>query len=301
MLLDLPPRYMWGWGVGLSGYCGSASVQSIGIFYGNWLSQDAVRGSTGSTQASNELSLGAGGCCATVDVLRRLGMNATQWPFATAARPQAPAFLRWLAAAAAADEPAIFGVFMKTETASDFDHIVPFRGFDASGSLVFNDLQSNLSTRVRPASFTSSRELCAAALPWPERFAYCLPEDTDYGLRVHGNADPQGALLPARLALASWSEPDYSQEDQRHEQPTALTATLTTWRLEPGATYARLRFEGAAPASERNFLSAPDVVQRTNFVARGTHQSWQVELASNSTVFFRVVRRPTPLIAASLS
>ena len=38
VLLDVPPRYMWGWGKGLRGYCGETSYQSFGIFYGNWVS-----------------------------------------------------------------------------------------------------------------------------------------------------------------------------------------------------------------------------------------------------------------------
>ena len=52
--LDLPPRHMWGWSppggrapATASGYCGSMSLQTVGLYYGNWLSQDAVRGMSG--------------------------------------------------------------------------------------------------------------------------------------------------------------------------------------------------------------------------------------------------------------
>lgn len=27
MILPIPPRYMWGWGPGMSGYCGEMSTQ----------------------------------------------------------------------------------------------------------------------------------------------------------------------------------------------------------------------------------------------------------------------------------
>ena len=39
-ILDIPPRFMWGWGSSEdSGYCGSASTQTMGLFYGNWISE----------------------------------------------------------------------------------------------------------------------------------------------------------------------------------------------------------------------------------------------------------------------
>lgn len=54
-LLDLPPRYMWGWGPGLSGYCGSVSLQTAAIYHGNWLTEDAIRGTSGAHDARHEL------------------------------------------------------------------------------------------------------------------------------------------------------------------------------------------------------------------------------------------------------
>jgi hypothetical protein len=83
-MMDVPPRYMWGWGPGLSGmcvcalmqqlmvhcfgqiffcaqvihfvlssflfticmcfsgYCGETSIQSAGLFFGNWISEERV-------------------------------------------------------------------------------------------------------------------------------------------------------------------------------------------------------------------------------------------------------------------
>lgn len=290
MLLDVPPRRMWGWGPGLSGFCGSASIQTVGIYYGNWLSQNAVRALTGSTDAAHQVMLGSGGCCAAVHILRKLRLNVTQWPYGTAALPQAPAFLRWLAESAIMAQPVIFAVYMKTESNDRFDHIVPFVGFDEVRRLVFNDLHSNSSLRVSPASFISSRALCRASLPWPERFAYCLPMDTNYGIRVHGNMDENGELLPARLSMDDWSEPDYSLEDQRHEQPSMLTATLTASGLVPGVMYTRLCFNNVLTLPTHGFFSSSGTAERTDFMATCTVHSWRVRFASNSTTFFRVVR-----------
>ena len=56
-LLDLPPRYMWGWGPGVSGYCGSATLQTMGLFFGNFWTEDAIRGTSGGHNAKHELLL----------------------------------------------------------------------------------------------------------------------------------------------------------------------------------------------------------------------------------------------------
>ena len=173
MTLDIPPRYMWGWGPKVSGFCGSATVQTTAIYYGNWLSQDLVRGMTGGHDGLHELMLGRGGCCSTVDIMQKFSLAVEQWPFWTAKKPQSPAFVRWLADAAAAGHPVSFGVYMQTEDNPEFDHIVPLVGFDDAQRLLFNDLHANVSMRETLSSFISTRDACRKALPWAKRFAYC--------------------------------------------------------------------------------------------------------------------------------
>jgi hypothetical protein len=180
-LLDVPPRYMWGWGPGTSGYCGSMTIQSIGIYFGNYVSQDLVRGETGGHDGKHEVLLGRGGCCSAIDIMPKLRLNATQWKYWDEPEPQHAAFLRWMRHAADAGEPVAFGVYMKTESDEDFDHIVPLVGFDDAGRLAFNDLHSNVTLHEDLPAFVSSRERCHAALPWSERFAYCLPSRVNYG------------------------------------------------------------------------------------------------------------------------
>ena len=55
-MLDIPPRYMWGWSPPgpptASGYCGSASVQSTALYFGNWITQMAVRDTSGGHDAA---------------------------------------------------------------------------------------------------------------------------------------------------------------------------------------------------------------------------------------------------------
>ncbi len=45
---------MWGWGPNVKGYCGAESIQSAGIFFGNYFSQEQVRYADG----DNELLIG---------------------------------------------------------------------------------------------------------------------------------------------------------------------------------------------------------------------------------------------------
>ncbi len=50
VILNIPPRQMWGWGAGMNGYCGETSFQSVGIYYGNWYSQERVRYADGNQE-----------------------------------------------------------------------------------------------------------------------------------------------------------------------------------------------------------------------------------------------------------
>jgi hypothetical protein len=279
-LLDVPPRYMWGWGPGVSGYCGSMTIQTTLLYFGSYASQDRVRGQTGGRSGAHEIVLGRSGCCSAIDIMPQLGLNVTQWPYRTEPQPQHLAFLRWMKAGVALGEPTAFGVYMKTEDNPGFDHIVPLVGFagdPAHERLVFNDLHANQSMHAPIATFVASRAACRAALPWSERFAYCLPRDVNFGVRVRGNLDAQGALLPARLLMDEWSEPDYSAEDGKGERPSphpleawaavaamAVRPDSSTWRViaRRRATQATRRGDRRHRAGAGRALRHPRVQQR---------------------------------------
>ena len=299
-ILDVPPRFMWGWGPGVSGYCGSMSIQTMGIYYGSYISQDHVRGMSGGHDGTHEILLGRGGCCAAIDIMPRLGLSVVQWKYWSEPQPQYHAFLDWATQAVDASEPVIFGVYMQTENRSDFDHIVPLVGFDTTASdlspihrVVFNDLHSNVSLHLPITTAVATRAECHATLPWKDRFAYCLPHDVNYGIRVLGNVDDEGELRPARLVMDEWSEPDYSVEDGKGEAPRMLSASLVVSQLNPGVQYALLEFADAALLPRAGFLSnaTGGVVSRVDFTNKsGTIYRHRVHFMSNSTTFYRVVR-----------
>lgn len=291
---------MWGWGRGTSGYCGSASLQTVGLFYGNWLDQDHVRGVTGGHDGAHELMLADGGCCSSVQVARQLHLNVSAWPHATAPQPQARAFVEWMRKAVDAHEPVVFGVYMATEDGAQYDHIVPLTGYELAApdgasppevsALLYNDLHANHALVGNLSSWIHDREGCKRSLPWSERFSYCLPATTAFGYRVHGNHDPKHELLPVRLTMDSWTQPDTSTEDDKHEKPVILSAEIEITHLTAGARFALLQYARAEDVPSHSFLRTGGWLTRTDFVpTMSTHHVQHVRFWSNSTQFFRCV------------
>ena len=298
-LLDMPPRLMWGWEPKVSGYCGSVSVQTAGLYYGNYLSEGKVRGSaSGGVNAAHQLLIGyekdiAVRGASVHDACQALGMNCSMWDYNKEPSPQHAAFVAWVADAIDAGEPVIAGVYWGVEDDDDYDHIVPLVGYERQGggaisALYFNDLHTNATLRGELTTFVQTRRGCDSS----ERFgphSFCLPRATDYGVVVHGNQDTRGELLPLRLSTDLWTEPDYSKEDKQHEAPVSLSATVTASGLSSGSTYALLRFEDFTTVPHEDFLQGP-FASKIEFVAArdGTHNE-RVTFMSNSTTLFRCV------------
>eukprot|EP00947_MAST-08B_sp_MAST-8B-sp1_P000463 g463.t1 len=293
VMLDMPPRFMWGWEPKVSGYCGSVSVQTAAIYHGNWLTEDAIRATSGGRDGKHELLLGFAKDlsikhASVFHACEALAMNCTRWDYHSAPTPQTDAFVAWARAAIDRGLPVIMGVYWGVESNDDYDHIVPLRGYDAT-ALYYNDLHTNATLRgeLGPA-FVRSRAQCVSE----DRFgpqSFCLPSKVNYGVVVHGNNDPRNELQRVRLAMDSWTEPDYSREDAQREAPTLLTALAIVSGVRPGKRYALLRFEDATTVPQHTFLDGP-YTDKTEFVAPagGTYQQ-RVSMMSDSTVFFRCV------------
>ena len=302
-LLDMPPRCMWGWEPKVSGYCGSVSVQTAAIYHGNWLSEDAIRGTSGGHNAKHQLLVvypkdaevkGA----AISSACESLKLNCSMWDYDTEKAPQHAGFLGWAKDHVDAGHPVIMGLYWGVESDADYDHIVPLVGYDtddagADGSnavsaVYFNDLHGNATIRAEARSFVASRKECNKN----QRFgpgSFCLPQKYNYGIAVRGNQDAEGVLLPVRLAMDSWTEPDYSVEDQQHEAPVVMGATVTVSGLTAGMRYALLRFDNPAAVPARAFLAAA-YANKTEFVASGATWTERAQFESNSTTLFRCVQ-----------
>merc|ERR1712216_442456 len=106
-------------------------------------------------------------------------------------------------------EPVITGLYWGVESKLGYDHIVPLVGFDDEAAY-FNDLHSPTTTREKLSSFVKSRKHCHRRSMYGNN-SFCLPYEVDYGISTSGNQDSKGSLLPVKLALSSWTEPDYSR------------------------------------------------------------------------------------------
>ena len=136
-LLNIPSRIMWGWGdSGLSGYCGELSYQSIGLYYGNWVSQQIIRNFAG-----GELLIGQN------DIRAAENMNFIYEAFDQEQdEPQQAAFILWMKENLNDNFPVVAGFFAEGFTSEEFDHIMPIIGYDTSvdGAMYYSSLYDNL-------------------------------------------------------------------------------------------------------------------------------------------------------------
>jgi len=142
--LDLPARYMWGWGPGDHGFCGSMSIQTMNLYYGNWISQGLVRASVGNKEIIPSLNM--------EQAMTKLKMVFEPWDSDKEKAPQHEAYWKWVKNHLKNGVPVIGTVYEKTKGArSDLDHIIPFVGYYSENGLeysendkiYYNDLYSN--------------------------------------------------------------------------------------------------------------------------------------------------------------
>ena len=82
--LNLPARRQWGAeDPGVSGFCGSASLQTAALKFGNWYSQEMIRRTSGGVGSSNQLLLGDPNCasCAMKHAARALLLDTESWGY----------------------------------------------------------------------------------------------------------------------------------------------------------------------------------------------------------------------------
>merc|ERR1711884_890053 len=122
--MDLPARFMWGWGH--TGFCGSMSIQTMNLYYGNYVSQGLVRASVG-----NKEIIPAQNMEKAMSILK---MRFEPWDY-TQKAPHYKQYWEWTKYSIKQGIPVIGTVYEKTTKVMrypQFDHIVPFIGFSES-------------------------------------------------------------------------------------------------------------------------------------------------------------------------
>jgi hypothetical protein len=290
VLLNIPPREMWGWFDNVDGYCGECSFQSVALYYGNYVSQEEVRYADG----NEELLVAVNDETAA----KALRLDYEEWNY-NQKTPQSTAFLAWVKKNIDAGVPVISGWYIREKSGtgdSDYDHIMPIVGYESSGNSVsgiyHNDLYLQSHTYTSYAELFATRKGCSQSSAPKRPYDYCLPTDVDYGMAVFGNTDPNDETYHTILQVSSWTEPDWGEEDDIHDKPTTIKVSATVYGLTAGVKYVILRFDDAKslPKANTSFLKGSWSTQYP-FTATGTTYSYAnfSTIQSDGTYFFRTV------------
>jgi hypothetical protein len=284
--LDLPARIEWNSGVG---FCGEASIQTIALYYGAWLSQAKIR-----TIAGAPIVFGTG----SESVLTTLHFHFETWDFLGATNPQFQDFMVWTKSYLVRGIPTIFATYVADHdhVDPDYDHLMPAIGvkaaaadsvsFDPNDTLVFNNNVTDTAAVERKFGTLAGIVGCKIT----SDTGGCIPTDVDYGVAVTGIIDDGGATVPVRVSVTKGFEPDVTSG----KSPVQMTASVTASGLKIGTKYSLLRYNDytkvpttGAPAA---FLGS-SFDAKIDFTASGDH--WKYDdpqsFSSDGAVFYRCV------------
>ena len=285
-LLAVPPRLMWGWGPGLSGYCGEASLQSAGLFFGNYISQEQVRYAGGNTEVLIDVNLHK--------AADTLGFTYDRWKVVSKVgyhRAELDSFPIWTKNHLDSGHPVIVGVYESKPLRSadpDYDHIVPIIGYDTLNlALYYNDLYCP-TTRTLGLKDIKTRVACTQTAEPSQPYPYCFPATNNYGIAIMGVKGTSSCQLS--LDIGDWSEPDWGEEDKLHQKPITFYPKITAKGLIPGNKYSVVRFDSVDSLPEDDFLRGSwselieFVSENEEEVVRGK------DIQSDGTYFYRCVK-----------
>ena len=221
--LDLPARYMWGWQPHKSGFCGSMTVQTINLYYGNWISQGLVRASNGNNELNTFEDI--------EHAMTVLKMEFKSWDYHNMQTPQHEAFWKWVKSHFKNGIPILGTVYDKGHGHyTNFDHIIPYVGYYSENGLeysendkiYYNDLYYTFTREATLKDFIRTPEDCHT-----EKTTYhdwCMQKDVNYGSAVYGFKGIEETVR-TKLNVGRIDEPDWSNEDKVNEKPVLLTGT----------------------------------------------------------------------------
>jgi len=287
--LNAPPRYMWGWGPGLAGYCGSTSFQTSGIMWGNWLSSELVRNAAGS-----ELLIAVN----DEQAASTMKFPYEEWDY-DQNTPQSTNFISWVRGQIDDGYIVVIGVYerLKSGGDADYDHIVPVVGYQKDSSsgavtgLLFNDLYLNSTRTLSASSDVATRNNCRVTTTPQQPYGYCLPKNVNYGIALQGIVDKNAETFRTTLTMPSWTEPDYGKEDDLNQQPVSFTVSATIYGLTVGTSYTVVRFDSPSTVPTKNFLSGSYTNKWTFTATASTYVLKNFDsFMSDSTIFYRTVK-----------
>ena len=290
----MPPRLQWDSNYG---YCGETSLISAGLYYGQYISQYALRAiashHTPQYKRSSQLLIGENDLYAA----SQLHLKAIEWD--SEEEQSTPQFLAWIKENVIKGYPVIMGVYTNeflfySDTNpnagdSDYDHIVPVFGISShhplndfsyypDDQIYFSDngLWGNAS---QPpflfdypfSSFQANRQQANSKTGT----LYSLSDDgTNYGIAITGVADINGNTLPVRIKTnVNYEKPAIENGTNECPSPMPLELTITVSDLKPYVRYRLYRYNDLESVPDSDFNAREDQA----------YESWEFDITSGST------------------
>jgi hypothetical protein len=283
----------WNSGVG---FCGEQSIQSIGLYYGAYISQYYVRSVAGGPVVLGGL---------TETVIGKLHFNYVSWDFDGASNPEFQSFVIWMKSYLARGIPVIMAEWVADHDMPDpdYDHLLPVFGvqytaaqtYDPKDVIIFNNLvntgsaaSSSPGTMVKTVGSLTAPDLTGTTCKTPSYSGGCVPWNVDYGAAILGIIDADHATVPVHVSVNSPSEPDVSIG----HSPTQLMATVTVEGLKAGGHYTLLRYDGHTNVPESgapaDYLKSKFRLRRPPPLGPTATQRGFRRMAPSSTVAFPI-------------
>jgi len=273
--LHIPPRIQW---PNNDGYCGEMSIQSCGLYYGDYISEGLCR-----RVAGGEVLIYVN----DTNVLDSLSLTYNEWD-PNPPPPQYKNYLDWVKGYLDNKQPVIITVYISGLSDPDYDHIIPAIGFYAKNVGTYTDTDSltyntNFDTVPFSRVFSTlygTRSVANSSAP----FLYYVPQNVDYGVAVTGITDPRHVTRPVHIVLSVDSEPNVSIG----MTPVMLKAQIIADSLTIGKSYALLRYNSYRTVPSTGF-SPSNANSAMYFTATAITKTVVDSFMSDTAVFYRCV------------
>jgi hypothetical protein len=266
------------------GYCAETCIQTVAMYYGTYASQSRIRAMIDPNQ-QDEVLIGED----EDEIFDNLRLTYERWDNDDQPTPQYKSYLVWTKQQLSKGYPVIGTVFMRGESDPDYDHILPFIGFQSAhdatdyyddDKLIFYDNHSrNQFSRPFSTVYGSRSQANEGS------YDYYIPEKFDYGCSIMGIADRQHETVPVQLSVDRWDEPDVVAG----QKPVTLHGTLAIKFLVPGKKYSLLKYDDYHKVPKTEFLAKGGYAWRRQFTATSATQAFNDDFMSDGCVIYRCV------------
>ncbi|CAF1141238.1 unnamed protein product [Adineta ricciae] len=293
--LDIPSRLQWDHD---NGFCGETAIQSIGLYYGAWLSQKLVRTINQGEYLMQRVS--DDDCRDPLRTLSILHFTYDEWDWKNSPEPQFRSFCYWMKKSILHRHPVIFGVCLESSSGFEtYDHIVPAVGiryrnedeYDPNDELIYYDLFSRdeMKRHMNEEEFGSTTTIMCEK----DYAEYgCIPLNINYGIAITGIVDEDRVTLPIQLSVSSYEEPNVDFD----EEPIEMIGIVQITDLIVGNVYILLRYssyEHVPTKGDANIFLQSKFDAKHQFTAHQTTYTYKdaKSIFSTDCVYYRCIQK----------